>query len=1203
MVRRLVSRKDKAATAFPGEMQITVPKGHSKPSARHRETVPSLHVSVASRRYYGEEHRTPTTPQSMQTTVPLSNASSLTIDSYSRYLSTRQGDMLQSTIAQPIRYEGSIAAEPPLKYSVPIASNLQVNGLSTTNEARHIRSKSMMGTVGRRPTAPNVTVRARDEESLRLTAGNETAREGTSTGMLFNSTERAWPAREERVDKREMVTSTAKNSGPSTSKSPSGQFRRMAGKAGMVAKLPPRKSTPKAVCKTETIVDCNPLSVEYSKQAASLKSLATILSPETRPRNSGNVSSNLGTLPLREKNSKTRMAARVSACVDPAATHAIKDKPSRPECSLLNHKVSEQKELNSAPRKVVENRESNRPETTLQTTKTGKTGRAKSGWISRVKTGRKGRVGDRAQPPTINCVDKSIELFVPSTRRGLDPKAGSNGTSAKFGCKQPPFNTPPTRSEKRIRSSSVAVSGEAIQPKMEVRDEGRTRTSPSPRPFELETGELFEVAIGEEVSPRQVSPEEETSDSETLLIRVTMRHISGVCMRQGKNRGSQLRSKDNSLVVGYSEITSLPAGVTASTKPVESKPITSHLKNGGKSAFLLEWSRRNGDDQKRNSMYCSVRLNNERGKSDDDTPDTETLSILIGVRRGEEKLPLGIALLKVNRASVSSKKVELTVQPIKPCLRKGIFGASKVATTGRSFRHDNWVYELSETAVLQAGMYVQRCGDKANDHQSYDTSRESLFADLDVQSDPTPFIRPVSTKYSLTTPPPSVNKPTTSARRSYVAQQMVSTSKAHKKNRPSSTTNKFEASTAKGKATSSLDLAVKRRIGLIEGQRGDRQSLVRLRVIGTRNERQDVINTSDSGLQTVIVGDCVASSSRKKLNKAKSDNVIDNRTSTEAIRRQSRENGANSQPGFRYPQGPISIPGVQVAGVAEQAQHFEIDETIADKMERLEASQQTTENTQYATRPLSSLGVEITERCFAEMQKGAFGSDAKDDARAIGSEQVEIGSNIEKANRSPVSMDATEGTMFSELSRGNTSLDLEDESSAVTDNSYVEAITVPSHFSDVESETPAPNLQAGYGKSLRQIHHNLSLSDAGSLLSYRVDEIGSVVDQAATFLENIRIGMYSYESNVSGETSDISMSLMSRHAPSKSPSAPYSDSMGSSSLEERVSGDYSDDYTGDIRSDVGSDVLSFDIVGADNLSFEFDSPHNTSYRHGVQHRS
>lgn len=186
-------------------------------------------------------------------------------------------------------------------------------------------------------------------------------------------------------------------------------------------------------------------------------------------------------------------------------------------------------------------------------------------------------------------------------------------------------------------------------------------------------------------------------------VRVTLGSLSGVfTSRDPSISNGYPKDRDNSLVVGYAEMVTLASEVDSSIKSANSIPITPQMGDGGKALFKIEWaSRKKGDPKTRNRLYFSVAAEPQGGKF-------EQSLIRVGVRRGEQKIPLGLISVQVGGNAREREKFDLALQPIEPRRRKAFFWDGELDTSKYSFCDDDLINGLSDSGRLRVRIDVKK---------------------------------------------------------------------------------------------------------------------------------------------------------------------------------------------------------------------------------------------------------------------------------------------------------------------------------------------------------------------------------------------------------------------------------------------------------------------------------------------------------------
>jgi hypothetical protein len=324
---------------------------------------------------------------------------------------------------------------------------------------------------------------------------------------------------------------------------------------------------------------------------------------------------------------------------------------------------------------------------------------------------------------SIVSMNESVEVFLPLGTPQPCPTLLKN--PAKSPAKSPSFWKGvhlATGIEASHPTKEAAAVEEKSQPLEKRKSAPVTSTQPNPGPqnppnketkSRLHSETVDTVKTGRTISDpatalRQAATEATERDSlvgdgASYHVRVTLGNLSGAfTSRDPSSSNSSRKDRDNSLVVGYAEMVTLASQVDSYIESVDSIPITSHMGDGRKSPFRIVWPRRKkGNPKTRNRLYFSVALKQPGEK-------LEHSFVRVGVRRGEQKIPLGLVRVRLGGTALERKKVDLGVQPIEPSRRKGFFCDGALDTSKHSFRDDDLIYELSDIGLLRVRIDVKK---------------------------------------------------------------------------------------------------------------------------------------------------------------------------------------------------------------------------------------------------------------------------------------------------------------------------------------------------------------------------------------------------------------------------------------------------------------------------------------------------------------
>jgi hypothetical protein len=184
------------------------------------------------------------------------------------------------------------------------------------------------------------------------------------------------------------------------------------------------------------------------------------------------------------------------------------------------------------------------------------------------------------------------------------------------------------------------------------------------------------------------------------------------------------RNSQNSLVVGYAEL------AKSKTQIAMSQPLIPNIGDDSKSnQQKVYWSKQRGGQavvgKTKRRLHFSLNLEKESDTpeiTDDESVSSqlvylpEVVKVVIGLKCGEEKIPLGVANLVVNGKDESlDQKIDLALRPMSEVpefdtpkqLRSvlGIFGSRK--QQGVSFTNDDYSYKLQPNATLRVRLDIR----------------------------------------------------------------------------------------------------------------------------------------------------------------------------------------------------------------------------------------------------------------------------------------------------------------------------------------------------------------------------------------------------------------------------------------------------------------------------------------------------------------
>uniref|UniRef100_A0A6V0DLM9 Uncharacterized protein n=1 Tax=Pseudo-nitzschia australis TaxID=44445 RepID=A0A6V0DLM9_9STRA len=189
-------------------------------------------------------------------------------------------------------------------------------------------------------------------------------------------------------------------------------------------------------------------------------------------------------------------------------------------------------------------------------------------------------------------------------------------------------------------------------------------------------------------------------------VRISIGYMTGLKIDKVNKRTKQ--PTNNRITVGFVELAS------SGKYTALSQPLLTNVEEKVKTSKILWANQRDGEDvsksKARRRLHFSLQL--EREDVRDENEDVafksqasfapEVVKLLVGLKCGDERIPLGIAKLVVNGKEIVEQKIDLVVLPI-PCPANGpkgkrsIFGKKQMNT----FIDGDLTYKLSQSATLR----------------------------------------------------------------------------------------------------------------------------------------------------------------------------------------------------------------------------------------------------------------------------------------------------------------------------------------------------------------------------------------------------------------------------------------------------------------------------------------------------------------------
>jgi hypothetical protein len=228
---------------------------------------------------------------------------------------------------------------------------------------------------------------------------------------------------------------------------------------------------------------------------------------------------------------------------------------------------------------------------------------------------------------------------------------------------------------------------------------------------------LSKASKGSEGSKRSSS----NTQRQAFHVRISLGYLTGIKMEQLKKKK---RNFQNLLVVGYAELAKSKKQIAMS------QPLIPNIGDDSNSKRQkVYWTKQRGGQavvgKAKGRLHFSLNLEKETDRpemTDDESVSSqlvyvpEVVKVVIGLKCGEEKIPLGVANLVVNGNDDSlDQKIDLALRPMSEVPEfdtpkqgrsvLGIFGSKK--QQGVSFTNDDYSYKLQPNATLRVRLDIR----------------------------------------------------------------------------------------------------------------------------------------------------------------------------------------------------------------------------------------------------------------------------------------------------------------------------------------------------------------------------------------------------------------------------------------------------------------------------------------------------------------
>lgn len=145
-------------------------------------------------------------------------------------------------------------------------------------------------------------------------------------------------------------------------------------------------------------------------------------------------------------------------------------------------------------------------------------------------------------------------------------------------------------------------------------------------------------------------------------VRVTLGYLSGVSVAMLPSQ--QIPKDRNALVVGYAKVEYSSSVATHCSKIAVSQPLLLPCSKGTTHLPPIVWSGHAAYDKTLGRLYFSVVLESAHLKDSEERVFTaETVCLAVGVKRGDDLVPLGLISFTIDGTEFSGKRVDFNVLP------------------------------------------------------------------------------------------------------------------------------------------------------------------------------------------------------------------------------------------------------------------------------------------------------------------------------------------------------------------------------------------------------------------------------------------------------------------------------------------------------------------------------------------------------------
>ncbi|MGK3745153.1 MAG: hypothetical protein ACI90V_012014 [Bacillariaceae sp.] len=340
----------------------------------------------------------------------------------------------------------------------------------------------------------------------------------------------------------------------------------------------------------------------------------------------------------------------------------------------------------------------------------------------------------RRKQKVVNLIRSRSSIQAPQQRMASVPSLSSNSTS-----KPHPFPADERRNDDGLAPTNSLLEEAERKCHQEV-----------PRPAQQQ---------------QKQKQKQEFNSRTAFHVRLSIGYMTGLKIDKIAKRNKQQPS-NNRITVGFVELAS------SGRYTALSQPLLTNVEEKAKTMKILWANQRGGEEisksKSRRRLHFSLLLEKESNTYDarDDNNDDSTLcsnsthvpevvKLLVGLKCGDERIPLGIAKIVVNGRETNEQKMDLRLHPVNGLTtgtktKRGIFGKKQRC----SFTNGDLAYKLASNAALRVKADIKTCypgqdGGEiwGNDEASY-TTKWTFDAGRAVP----PHISPKTRKVVMQTP-------------------------------------------------------------------------------------------------------------------------------------------------------------------------------------------------------------------------------------------------------------------------------------------------------------------------------------------------------------------------------------------------------------------------------------------------------------------